>query len=95
MATFDDWLDAYEIVYDALPGLPDIGCPNCKHKTLRLVFTGDMEQGTGYAHFWCDTCLHGIGISRAPIPEGGVVRDIHRPIDERRPEVPNFHLVTG
>ncbi|MEE3922046.1 hypothetical protein V2I01_38575 [Micromonospora sp. BRA006-A] len=39
MASFDDWLDAYEVVYGALPAESDHQCPNCGHRTLRMVFT--------------------------------------------------------
>ena len=93
MATFDDWEDAYEEVYAATPRDPGVACPNCGHRTLRLVFTGDLERDVGYGSFWCDTCLLGISISRATIPAGAIVRDIHLPRDERVPRIPNFTLV--
>ena len=93
MATFDDWLDVYEKAYEAVPSDADLACPNCGHHTLRLVFTGDLERAEGYASFWCDTCLLGIGISRAPIPDGAVVRDIRVPREDRLPRIPNFRLV--
>ena len=93
MATFDDWLDVYEEAFEAIPRDADLACPHCGHHTLRLVFTGDLDRAVGYASFWCDTCLLGIGISRAPIPEGAVVRDIHLPREERLPKIPNFRLV--
>lgn len=94
MATFEAWLDAYGEVYDAIPAEAGVACPNCGHRTLRLVFTGDLDRAIGYAHFWCDTCLQGIGISRAPIPDGAAVRDIRLPQAEREPPIPNFSLVS-
>jgi hypothetical protein len=94
MATFDDWLTAYGDVYDAIPGDAGLACPNCGHRTLRLVFTGDRDRAIGYGHFWCDTCLFGIGISRAPIPDGAVVQDIHLLREEREPRIPNYTLVS-
>ena len=93
MATYDQWLAAYSAVYDAVPDDADLACPNCGHKTLRLVFTGDLDRGIGYGHFWCDTCLQGIGISRAPIPDGATVQNIHDPREDREPKIPNFQLV--
>jgi len=93
MATFDDWMDTYEEVYAALPGDAGAACPNCGQRTLRLVFTGDLDRDTGYGSFWCDTCLTGVGICRAPIPDGAIVRDIHLPSEERQPEIPDFRLV--
>jgi hypothetical protein len=92
-ATYDQWLAAYSDVYDAVPGVADVACPNCGHRTLRLVFTGDIDRGVGYGHFWCDTCLKGIGISRAPLPIGATVQDIHLPREDREPKIPNFQLV--
>jgi len=93
MATFDDWMDVYEEAYDALPDTANLACPHCGHHTLRLVFTGDLEEGIGFGHFWCDTCLLGVGISRTSIPEGAVTQDIRLPTEERRPAIPNFRLV--
>lgn len=93
MATFDDWEDAYEEVHAAIPRDAGVACPNCGHRTLRLVFTGDLDRDVGYGSFWCATCLLGISTSRATIPEGAVVRDIHLPRAERVPRIPNFTLV--
>lgn len=93
MATYDDWLAAYSDVYDAIPNDPHLPCPNCGHRTLRLIFTGDPDTKIGYGHFWCDTCLHGIGISRAPIPDNATMQNIHQPRDDRTPKIPNFTLV--
>ena len=93
MATYDDWLAAYSDVYDAIPDDSRLPCPNCGHTTLRLVFTGDPEMSIGYGHFWCDTCLQGIGISRAPIPDGAVMQNIHDDREDRQPKIPNFTLV--
>jgi hypothetical protein len=93
MATHDQWLDAYETCYGQLPGVLQVPCPHCGNPTLRLVFTGHPETMVGYASFWCDTCLNGIGISRAPIPEGAVMQDIRDAPEDRTPKVPNYRLV--
>ncbi|MCP2323905.1 transcription elongation factor Elf1 [Hamadaea flava] len=93
MATWEQWQDAYEAAYEAVPADPPTSCPNCGHETLRLVFTGDVGKGVGYGAFWCDTCLQGISISRAPLPEGAVVRDIHADPADREPKIPNYTLV--
>jgi len=60
LATFDEWLAGYDIVYRTLPATSEVPCPNCGHRTLRLVFTGPRRGDYGYASFWCDTCLQGI-----------------------------------
>lgn len=93
MAAYDQWLDSYSAAYDTVPGPLLLPCPNCGHQCLQLVFTGDLDRMVGYAHFWCDRCLHGIGISRTAIPEHAVVQDIRQPRESRRPEIPNYQLV--
>lgn len=93
MATYDEWLDAYSAAYDATPGLRPAACPNCGQHILRLVFTGDLDRLIGYAHFWCDNCLTGIGISRTTIPDDAVIQDIHLPREAREPKIPNYTLV--
>lgn len=93
MATFDQWLDAYSSAYDTVPEPSADACPNCGHRCLRLVFTGDLDRMVGYAHFWCDNCLQGIGISRTTIPDDAIVQDIHQPREQREPKIPNYQLV--
>jgi hypothetical protein len=92
MATFDEWLEAYSDAYEMIPGPLTDACPNCGHHRLRLVFTGDLDRMIGYAHFWCDNCLQGIGISRTTIPAGATVQDIRHPPDTREPKIPNYQL---
>lgn len=94
MATFDEWLDAYDIVYRTLPTTSDLRCPNCGHRTLHLVLTGPPGSGFGYASFWCNTCLEGIHLSRAPVPDGVRVLPLDLPAEERNRSIPNYRLVT-
>lgn len=94
MASFDEWLDAYDIVYRTLPTFSDLRCPNCGHPTLRLVFTAPPGSEHGYASFWCDTCLEGIHLSRAPIPDGVGALPLDVPAEERNRGIPNYRLVT-
>lgn len=93
MATWDDWSAKYEAVFEAIPEDPHLPCPNCGADALRLVFTGHVSTATGYASFWCDSCLQGIVISRAPIPDGAIVRSIEQAPQDRRPQIPNFTIV--
>ena len=84
MATYDQWLDVYSDAYDMLPGHVEIACPNCGRHCLRIVFTGRPDRDVGYAAFWCDHCLQGIGISRTLIPADAAVRDIRLPAEQVR-----------
>ncbi|MFB9239347.1 hypothetical protein ACFFWC_28070 [Plantactinospora siamensis] len=94
MATWDEWSSAYEAAYLALPEDLNVPCPNCGHRCLRLVFTGHLDRGVGYASFWCDNCLQGIVVSRAPIPAGSVTRSIDEAPDDRLPRIPNYQVVS-
>ncbi|MGK5441437.1 hypothetical protein ACSNN7_06355 [Micromonospora sp. URMC 105] len=94
MATFDEWLTAYDVVYRALPAASDLACPNCGHRTLRIVFTARPAAGHGYASFWCDTCLEGIYVSRALIPGGVTARSTDEPAEARNRGIPDYRLVT-
>ncbi|BAL86476.1 hypothetical protein AMIS_12560 [Actinoplanes missouriensis 431] len=94
MATFDQWLDAYSDAYDMIPGPIDAACPNCGQQCLRLVFTSVPGRDVGYAHFWCDNCLQGIGVSRTLVPEHALVQDGRLPRDEREPKIPNFRIAS-
>jgi hypothetical protein len=94
MANFDEWLEAYDAVYRALPARPALPCPNCSHRTLRLVFTAPPDGDVGYASFWCDACREGIHISRAVIPPGVEARSLATAPGERRPTIPDYHLIT-
>jgi hypothetical protein len=94
MSTWDDWAAKDEAAYSAVPRDLHAACPNCGHDALRLVFTGRVDEGVGYASFWCDHCLQGIVVSRAPIPPAAVVRSIDDPPAERKPEVPNYTVIS-
>lgn len=93
MATYDEWMDAYNEAYDSVPGNVDLPCPNCGHHTLRLIFTGELGRDVGFGSFWCDTCLLGVSTCRTIIPDGAVVRDIQLPREQMVPRIPNFKLV--
>jgi len=93
MASFDEWLVAFDQVYRSLPDIEEVACPNCAHPTLRLVFTARPGADVGYAAFWCDNCLQGIHLSRTVVPEGVEVRDASVPIGERLPAIPDYNAV--
>jgi hypothetical protein len=92
MATFDQWFDLFDDACDMAPGAIDIACPNCGRRCLNVVFTARPDSDVGYAAFWCDNCLQGIGVSRALIPGDAIVRDMRLPAEQREPKVPNFQL---
>ena len=94
-ASWDEWFRAYEEVYRHLPGAAHINCPNCGQDALRLVFVGDIAEGSGYAYFWCDHCRFGIPLSRVPLPSGVEVLPRGMSADELSSHVPSFSFVSA
>ena len=94
MASFEQWLETFDEVYRAMPDAPDLACPNCGQRALRLVFTARPGADVGYAAFWCEHCGEGIHISRAAVPAGAVVRDGGVPIEDREPKIPDYRVVS-
>ena len=86
LASYDEWLDAYEAAYRNAPLPYSQRCPNCGNQTLRLIFTVAHEgDRSATAIFWCESCLYGLFPSRCLLPEGAVAGSDG--------EVPNYRIV--
>jgi hypothetical protein len=92
-SSFEQWLDAYGDVYEALPARAHISCPRCGADCLRLEFVGDAEERIAYAAFWCDNCRYGIHISRVSVPYGVTVRSIDEPWESRSQIIPDYTII--
>ncbi|MFJ5924345.1 hypothetical protein ACIQF6_17275 [Kitasatospora sp. NPDC092948] len=88
--TWDDWQDAFERSYDRLPEAPVEICPSCGLGKVSLAYMVKNGSSAGSVFVWCDSCLKGIVISRAEVPEGVT------PLEFGSPEsglIPNFSVV--
>lgn len=65
-ALFHRWLDVLE---SAKTGPGPFRCPSCDHVAVWALFVGDHASRTGAALLWCESCVHGIDVSRLHIPE--------------------------
>jgi hypothetical protein len=92
-ASYGDWQRVYGDVYDALPQEPDVSCPNCGRKRLRLQFVARESDRIGFGMFWCDFCLFGIRISRTSVPAGVEFLPMDTPEEEIRKVVPEYTTV--
>ena len=72
-AAEDAWFSAYEATYSRVPEEAHVPCPNCHADALRIFFFSVPKNSAGSVAFWCDNCMYGIWISRAPIPDGARV----------------------
>jgi hypothetical protein len=86
-ASWDQWVDAYEVAYFAPGDIRDQACPNCGKHCLNLVFVVHGKDGRGHAAFWCGNCLNGLVMSTVAPPEGAT-RDDETPV-----EIPNYAVV--
>jgi hypothetical protein len=78
---------------DALPGHAEPACPNCGHRTLRLVLQDTYDPDVVRAYFWCSTCLFGIAFGRVPAPEGVDVLPRVLTDEQFQRYVPDYRLV--
>ena len=86
---FNRWMDEYEHAYSEPRGIGGQSCPNCKAKSLRLVFVvrSPLDE-FGVAVFWCSSCMLGLVPLKASVAVNGVV------VVEGEEKIPNYALVT-
>jgi hypothetical protein len=71
MASYVQWLEAFQRGYRALDRIVELACPNCGACELRLCFVvyGDREDRAD-AVFWCGSCLEGMPPGPSEVPAG-------------------------
>lgn len=65
---FDKWMKIGIKMMDKLPDISPLKCPKCETNDIRILYTGDKETRLGCLDVWCNSCLHGIHISRVKVP---------------------------
>jgi hypothetical protein len=65
---FEQWMEALDQLYEALPRHGRPACPNCGRRELRAQYVGDPRDRIGYGAIWCDHCHWGAYTGRAEIP---------------------------
>lgn len=71
MASYEQWLEAFQRAYRAPDRTSELACPNCGARELRLRFViyGD-RQDQANAAFWCGSCLEGLPPGPSEVPVG-------------------------
>lgn len=92
-AAWAAWMDAFADITENLSTLADKSCPNGDARTLRAVFVGPPGLGAASGFFWCDTCLHGVSVSRMGVPAGADVIPIGQPQPDWPVVMPEYTLV--
>lgn len=44
-------------------------CPTCGENSVDYLYVGNPLERIGYLQVWCNSCKHGIYVSRAIIPQ--------------------------
>ena len=69
-------------------------CPKCGESKLDCLLIGDEDTRVGYGFLWCDSCHHGVHLSRIEIPESVDMLPIDCGDDEIRKRMPEVKLVS-
>lgn len=88
MASFEQWLEALQPVYDlSLKRASELTCPNCGARALYLRFVAHRPLGRAFIAFWCGNCLQGIAPGPGEVPAAYYrVRDVDA-------NIPNYRVV--
>lgn len=91
---FNQWLQLMKEITDQLPDPHLLTCPECGNQEIDFQYVGDPTTRIGYLDIWCQSCLHGIHLSRTRIPANATMisfDDSEEAISER---IPNFVQVS-
>ncbi|WP_139116997.1 hypothetical protein [Candidatus Thiodiazotropha endoloripes] len=88
---FMKWVDATK---DIANRSEECKCPECGHKGLEFQYVGDKERNLGHVYIWCNSCKHGIHISRTRIPDGVDLLPMNVSAEEIEKRVPKYELVS-
>jgi hypothetical protein len=91
---FKQWLDLAIVIVDNISNVPALPCPKCKKESIAFQYVGDPQTRVGYLDIWCNSCLHGIHISRVLVPQKASMLPFETQIDEISKYIPNFTQVT-
>lgn len=91
--SYDDWAQAFDEVYKALPDRAHVPCPNCGKDSLRIEFIGDPDERIGYSEFWCANCNFGIHVSRIDIPDNVSMHPFGTPEEELSKIIPEYTAI--
>lgn len=87
---FREWISITTIIYNTLPNVPVLTCPNCHELGVDFQFIGDLQTRIGFMVMWCPFCLHGIHLSRVCIPQKAQALDDDTSVEEISKSIPNF-----
>ena len=66
---FFKWLLLLPKVDENFEKIDSLTCPYCGKKEIDYLYIGSKKDMMGYLQIWCNSCNHGVYVSRAKIPE--------------------------
>jgi hypothetical protein len=67
-------------------------CPHCRSAAVEWLFVGGGLARLGYGAVWCNTCRHGVWLSRLAIPD--TVPMVAIDADPTSVDIPRFKQAT-
>ncbi|NQF15107.1 hypothetical protein HPY31_14410 [Brevibacillus sp. HB1.3] len=86
---FKDWIKLTTIIAEIDQEVPEMECPNCHQLKIDYQYVGDLKSRAGFLDIWCNSCLHGIHLSRTKAPENVSLLSFDA-AEEYKKKVPNF-----
>ena len=86
MTDREKWLKLVPLIAEG--GITTASCPNCKRISLDFRYIVSPTDHIGYLLLWCNSCLHGISVSRVRAPKDVAVRWFDDP--DALKDIPDF-----
>lgn len=87
---YQDWL---KIIPNFNGSKEELHCPNCNAITVSYQFVGDSKSMIGHLYLWCNSCFHGIHVSRVNIPNGVEILPFDVSEEILNKKVPKYKLI--
>ncbi len=88
MASFGQWLEAFQQAYLSPKRASELRCPNCGVRALQLCFVTHREGGWAHVAFWCSNCLEGVALGPSEVPAA------YNPVRDVDARIPNYRIVS-
>jgi len=87
VASFEQWLEAFQQACVSPQRASELRCPNCGVRALQLRFVTYRPNGEAHMAFWCDHCLEGIALGPSKVPAA------YTRVRHEDAHIPNYRLV--
>jgi len=89
--SFTKWLHLVVPIQDNRGQTQDIPCPSCGcMKCIDFQYVGNFEARIGYLDIWCNSCNHGVHMSRVKVPDGFEMLPFGTDDETISRRIPNF-----